>query len=264
MDTLRLTKGIGLVIDRRDGRVWVGQPTRCDLTQVPVKLWVTLEGTCDSETGLLVNVRDIKQAFVQMLAEQPFTDLTALGLFSWARRVIKRNFSNFKMLSLSLDMTDALTIAWRDEDLEMIQITTKYELAASHCLHNADWTDEQNELAFGKCSNPAGHGHNYLLEVTLRGNPDRTSGEVTDLEEFRRVVQCEVLDRFDHKNLNEDCEEFAGLMPTVENMAKVFWDRLIHRFTDVELYRVAVWETPTTYAEYFGPGAGPLRWSSRL
>ena len=146
----------------------------------------------------------------------------------------------------------------------MIQITTKYELAASHRLHSADWSAEQNEVAFGKCSNPAGHGHNYLLEVTLRGHPDRASGEVTDLEEFRRLVQSEIIDRFDHKNLNEDCEEFAELMPTVENMAKVFWDRLIYRFVNVELYRVAVWETPTTYAEYFGPGAGPLRWSSRV
>ncbi len=78
------------------------------------------------------------------------------------------------------------------------------------------------------------------------------------------MVNKEVIERFDHKNLNEDTAEFAELIPTVENMAKVFWDILLGKFGEAELARVAVWETDKTYAEYFGPEVGPLRYSDSV
>ena len=140
----------------------------------------------------------------------------------------------------------------------------KYELAASHRLWKADWDAKRNFEVYGKCSNRRGHGHNYLLEVTLRGKPDRRTGQVADMEEVDRVVRENVIERFDHKNLNEDTEEFADLIPTVENMAKVFWELLLGKFSRGELARVAVWETEKTYAEYFGQGAGPLRSSESV
>ena len=134
----------------------------------------------------------------------------------------------------------------------MIQVTTKYELAASHRLWNSKWDIDKNLKVFGKCSNPAGHGHNYLLELTLSGQPDAETGQIVDIEEVDDVVREHIIEPFDHKNLNEDTEEFAEVIPTVENIAKVFWDKLLGKFSNAILSRVKIWETPKTYAEYFG------------
>jgi len=150
------------------------------------------------------------------------------------------------------------------ERQEMIQVSRKYKIASSHRLYNPDWDEIRNTEVYGKCSNLKGHGHNYLLEVTLRGKPDRKTGELTNLDQVDKVVREQIIDRFDHKNLNEDTSEFKELIPTVENMVKVFWELMTGRFGKAELVRVAVWETEKTYAEYFGPIAGELRYSDSV
>ena len=252
------------MLDHGRGRVGLGGPSRLDLQQVPMVMWVTLEGGTDQGTGLVVNVRDIKQAVAHALEQAQPAQFSGVGVLDWAWGVIERKFSNCRLFQLRLELAERLSIARLGEDKNMVQITTKYELAAAHRLGRREWDGRKNEEAFGKCSNPAGHGHNYLLEVTLRGKLDAGSGEVADLAEVDAVVEQQVIQVFDHKNLNEDTEEFAELNPTVENMVRVFWDRLVGRFERGVLYRVAVWETPRTFAEYFGPGAGPLRGSEKV
>ena len=106
---------------------------------------------------------------------------------------------------------------------------------------------------FGKCANPNGHGHNYVLEVTIRGTPDERSGTLTDLPRFERIVKERVIDRFDHKYLNLDCAEFRSLNPSVENIARIIWQRLEGALEPSTLASVRVWETPKTCAECTGP-----------
>ena len=134
----------------------------------------------------------------------------------------------------------------------MVRLTQSFEFSASHRLHSESLSEEQNQVVFGKCANPNGHGHNYVLEVTICGTPDEPSGTLTDLPRFERIVKERVIDRFDHKYLNLDCTEFRSLNPSVENIARVIWQRLEGALAPSTLASVRVWETPKTCAECTG------------
>ena len=134
----------------------------------------------------------------------------------------------------------------------MVRLSHKFEFSASHRLFNRSLGEDENRRLFGKCSNPHGHGHNYELQVTLAGEPDRVNGVLVDLPAFERVVATAVIDRFDHKNLNAEVPEFRELIPSVENIAMVIHRLLKPKLTagDVRLAGVTVWETPKTWCEY--------------
>ena len=134
----------------------------------------------------------------------------------------------------------------------MVLLTQSFEFSASHRLSCEGLTDEDNRRLFGKCSNPNGHGHNYVLEVTIAGDPDFRTGVVIDIAALDRIVGERVIEPLDHKNLNVECPEFASLNPTVENIARVIFRRLSDALGDRRLVSVRVWETPKTYAEYAG------------
>ena len=110
---------------------------------------------------------------------------------------------------------------------------------------------EQNIQLFGKCNNAAGHGHNYILEVTVEGVPDEKTGMIADLGEIDRVVEQEVVDRYDHKHLNVDIPEFAGKNPTTEVVTKMIWQRLNGKLP-AQLHKVLVRETARNIFEYSG------------
>jgi len=133
----------------------------------------------------------------------------------------------------------------------MTRLSQKFEFSASHRLHNPKLTEEQNRKIYGKCTNPNGHGHNYELQVTLRGH-NETNGLLVDIPAFETVVKQFVVDKFDHKHLNLDVPEFAELIPTVENISMVIYQLLKNRFTGIgaDLASVTVWETPKTWCEY--------------
>ena len=94
---------------------------------------------------------------------------------------------------------------------------------SAHRLYRKEWSDEKNLAVFGKCSYPNFHGHNYALEVWVEGEIDPETGFVIDLKSLKEIIHKHILDRFDHRNLNLDCPEFAGINPTTENIAKVIW-----------------------------------------
>ena len=100
----------------------------------------------------------------------------------------------------------------------MIYLTRRYRFSAGHRLHNDSLSQEENRRVYGKCNNPNGHGHNYLLEVTIAGSIDPATGMIFDLVELDGIVNERVLDKFDHKNLNLDMENFRALVPTTENL----------------------------------------------
>src|SRR5205085_12437468 len=101
----------------------------------------------------------------------------------------------------------------------MVYLTRRAELSASHYYHNPKVSAEENRRNFGKCNNPHGHGHNYMLEVTVKGEIDARSGFVVDLKELKETMNREVIDALDHRHLNKEVPEFAAQIPTSENIA---------------------------------------------
>jgi len=134
----------------------------------------------------------------------------------------------------------------------VVFLTRKAEFSASHLYHNPAFTPEENRRVFGKCNNPNGHGHNYVLEVTVKGEIDATTGFVVDLKKLKDVMHSEVLDALDHRFLNKEIAEFRDLIPTTENIAIVCWQRLVSKFTAARLHRVRVYETPDLFADFYG------------
>ena len=121
---------------------------------------------------------------------------------------------------------------------------------AAHRLHNSNWSDEKNKEIFGKCNNPNFHGHNYELEVKVIGYCDKDTVYVIDTKILSDLIEEKILNRFDHKNLNLDTEEFKTLNPTVENIAIVIYDILkIEIESNLEL-KIKLYETPRNYVEY--------------
>jgi len=268
---LLLTRAVNLHLDTRTRQLRPAGQSTFDFNYLPLKLWVTLRGEPHRQTAMLVNVHEIDQLIYQTLSQRPVAVADAFELLRWAGNILKNQFANCTLSRLTLDIDQTFSLSLLEEQA-MIQITKKYELAASHRLWNSQWNEQRNFAVFGKCGNPRGHGHNYIVEITLRGStelaevsrPDSDTGRAINPAQMDRIVLREIVDRFDHKNLNEDTHEFAQLIPTAENMTQVFWDILIAQFPPASLYCVRVWENPRMYAEYFGPAAGPLRFSDSV
>jgi 6-pyruvoyltetrahydropterin/6-carboxytetrahydropterin synthase len=131
----------------------------------------------------------------------------------------------------------------------MIRVTRKVEFSAAHFYYNPRFSAEENRRVFGKCANLHGHGHNYVLEVTVAGEPDPATGMVLDLKELKDVLQREVVDRMDHRSLNHEVPELAGLIPTCENIALVIWRLLEPKIKQGKLDRVRLYESPDLFAD---------------
>jgi 6-pyruvoyltetrahydropterin/6-carboxytetrahydropterin synthase len=123
---------------------------------------------------------------------------------------------------------------------------------AAHRLHNPSWDEETNKRIFGKCNNPNFHGHNYLLEVAVSGKIDPDTGYVIDMKILRDIIREEITDRYDHKNLNLDTDDFKNLNPTAENMAVVIWNRISKRINNDYTLKVRLYETERNFVEYSG------------
>jgi 6-pyruvoyltetrahydropterin/6-carboxytetrahydropterin synthase len=136
----------------------------------------------------------------------------------------------------------------------MVLLTRRAEFAASHYYYNPEFSAEENQRVFGKCSNLHGHGHNYILEVTVEGEVDPVTGFVLDLKELKSVMNREVVDAFDHRHLNKEVPEFADgkMIPTTENLAIVSWKRLSGKVPGARLQRVRVYEAPDLFADFYG------------
>jgi 6-pyruvoyltetrahydropterin/6-carboxytetrahydropterin synthase len=134
----------------------------------------------------------------------------------------------------------------------MVYLTRKAEFSASHYYHNPEFTPEENQRIFGKCNNPHGHGHNYTLEVTVKGNVDQRSGFVVDLKELKEIMNREVIEAMDHRFLNKEVADFKDQIPTTENLAISIWRRLQPKLSLAELHRVRVYETPDLFVDFYG------------
>ncbi|MBD0332614.1 MAG: 6-carboxytetrahydropterin synthase [Chitinophagaceae bacterium] len=131
-----------------------------------------------------------------------------------------------------------------------VAVIRKEHFNAAHRLYIDDWDEKRNSEMFGKCALPHFHGHNYEIEVKVIGEPDPLTGMVIDLKRLSDVIKQQVLEKFDHKNLNLDTEEFKSLNPTAENIAIVIFDLLRpHIIQSLDLY-IRLYETPRNFVEY--------------
>jgi 6-pyruvoyltetrahydropterin/6-carboxytetrahydropterin synthase len=130
-------------------------------------------------------------------------------------------------------------------------LTRRYWLAASHRLHSESMSEEENRTTYGKCNNPYGHGHNYGVEITVSGQVDPRTGMICDLDELDRFVNEQIIERFDHQNLNT-LNEFTQLVPTSENLCEIIYDIVKRGFRAAHLEKVKLQETSQNSFEYAG------------
>lgn len=133
-----------------------------------------------------------------------------------------------------------------------VSVFRKEHFNAAHRLHNPKWSDEKNQAVFGKCNNPNYHGHNYELIVKLKGTVDPETGYVYDMKVLSDLIKEHVLNKFDHKNLNLDTDEFKDLNPTAENIAVVIWNILRNKIDFKFDLTIRLYETERNFVEYSG------------
>ena len=136
--------------------------------------------------------------------------------------------------------------------LKKVYLTRRETFAAAHRLFKPELSDEENNMLFGKCSNPNWHGHNYTLEVTVAGTVDEATGFVLDIKKLKEIIKEIVISKVDHKNLNIDTEFMRGIIPTSENITIAIWDQLANKIPGGKLHSVKLYETENNYFEYRG------------
>lgn len=236
---------------------------------------VTVVGQVDPATGMVVNISDLKPILQAEIVDRldgeyltpahpllegkiPSTEVLARRVWGWLEEAIARAELPVRLqrvlLAESRSLWSECTAGSRSDGQGevMVTLTRSYEFAAAHRLNSGCLSDAENRELFGKCNNPHGHGHNYQLEVTVGGEPDPRTGLIIDLGLLDRVVHEQVVDRYDHRHLNLDIEEFRELNPTSENLVRVVWDRLLPVLPAGSLRRVTIRETERNIFSYEG------------
>ncbi len=251
--------------DSRSSNSFASKPAGEGLS-IFFELCVELVGEVEPTTGFVVNVTDIDRCaheyVVPIFAKQireAFRQSRHIGLSGiagllksgWGQLADKFGAARLSELSLKLNPFRKVTIDCEGtpEDCKVIYFSEKFEFAATHKLWNDDFSEERNFEVFGKCANPAGHGHNYVVEVTIK---TPASGDGFCIGDFERIVDDELIRLVDHKNLNADVAEFGKTNPTVENISAFAWEKLVGKFGKATLHCVTVWETDKTYCSYYG------------
>ncbi len=137
--------------------------------------------------------------------------------------------------------------------MAMVYLTRKEHFNAAHKLYNPSWSQEKNEGIFGACANENWHGHNFDLYVTIKGNPDVETGFLMDAKKLSKLIDDQIIEKLDHKNLNLDVEFLQNMMCTTENLAVAIWQQLSPYLPEnAKLHCIKLYETPRIYVEYFG------------
>jgi len=227
-----------------------------------LELSVEVTGPVAPATGFVVNVTEIDKAVrefaVPIFAGRIKKDFNLAkhiglseiaGLLRAAQVQLADKFGTASLSELSLKLNPFRKVALDSKDLDMIYFCEKFEFAAMHKLWNDEFSEQHNMEVFGKCANPTGHGHNYIVEVTLQMPTNRNDFRIGD---FERIVDDEFIKLVDHKNLNADVDQFVKANPTVENITDFAWNQLAGKFGQARLHRITVWETDKTYCSYEG------------
>ncbi len=233
-------------------------------------LELSVRGPVDPIDGMVVNIKTVDLELKTLLAEidhrmindampefadqVPTTERLAQVL--WSR--IPESMGVARRVSLRLEEHPGMSVEILGENPAMVYLTRSIEFSASHRLHSAKLSAEDNQRLYGKCNNPNGHGHNYVVEVTVCGEPDLRTGIVIDLGKFETLLDDEIDSRFDHKHLNLDTDFFEKSPATAENIAIVIWKLIESKIPacrtggKVELHRVRLIETARSWFDYYG------------
>jgi len=233
---------------------------------------VTVRGETDARTGLVVNVADIKPILQEEVVEPldrefltivhpvcrgrvPTCENLSILLWNAVEEALAQQLPHAALHRVRIAENETLSAeCCKGDGPPMVLLTRSYEFSAAHRLHSVYLSDEENQELFGKCNNPYGHGHNYRLEVTLQGDVDARTGLLVDLAQLDQIIQEEVINRYDHRNLNAEAPEYRELNPTSENVVKVIWRRLERRLLGPALYKVCLRETDRNVFAYYGEG----------
>ncbi len=227
------------------------------------ELEVTCRGEAEADTGYFINIKHIDRAvrdhalpvIRQHLRDSPCDALVPMG--SLLRGVLEAISpplgQTVACVTLALTPRHSLTIT--SHDMKHVTLRQQYEFSAAHRLHVPGRSDAENREIFGKCNNPAGHGHNYRIEVALRV-PIDSDGRTLDVAALDAAVDEHAIQHLDHKHLNVDVPQFAGLNPSVEHITAVVWDMLREPLASIcpgaALEELRVWETGKTVCTYRG------------
>lgn len=241
----------------------------------------TVSGAMDGRTGMVTNIKDVKAALLATLADYDHRDLNAdhpafASRVPTAERILAHMFRD---LARRIDTGNAEPVRLERmrltegggtryethrpgsplgpqapneiKDATML-VTRRYHFSAAHRLHSPHLSDLENARTFGDCNNPGGHGHDYTLEVTVRGRVDEATGLAVDHQALDKAVRAEVVDRYHYRHLNDDLPEFANSVPTSENIVRTVWRTLEKRLGEGVLYRIRLAETRDNAFEYLG------------
>ena len=136
--------------------------------------------------------------------------------------------------------------------MPVVTVTRRLHFNAAHRVHNPALSDQENDRLFGKCNNPNWHGHNYILDVSVRGPVEERTGYVLDLGVLKKIVEDHAVNLIDHKNFNLDVPFMRGIIPTSENIIVAIWRELAPAIRPGQLVKLVMWETPNNYVEYSG------------
>ncbi|MEM6749039.1 MAG: 6-carboxytetrahydropterin synthase [Planctomycetota bacterium] len=229
------------------------------------ELTVACRGTADPQTGYFMNIKRIDQAvrdhalpaLQRRIADESAAASAPLGEVMRELHACLNPALDQSVASLCLALTPRIRLTLEAHDMSHALIRQQYEFSAAHRLHAADLSDDDNRAVFGKCNNPAGHGHNYRLEITAR-SPIDPNGRTLDIDALDAAVDDLAIEKLDHKHLNRDVPEFACLNPSVEHIAGVIWGWVDGRLPGGALLdQVEVWETGKTSCVYRGTAGFP-------
>ena len=234
------------------------------------ELTVTCRAEADPRTGYCVDIRAIDRAVrsrvIDLLAGFVADESATSGGGDVPMGRVMRQITAALTDELGpivtaarLHLTPMVSIELSSQAMEHVILRQRYEFSAAHRLHVPELGEQRNREIFGKCNNPAGHGHNYTLEVAVRC-PIDPSGHVLSIRQLDGLVDDRAVRKLDHKHLNEDVPQFAGLNPSVEHIAKVIWELLAEPIASLgdggtSLDEVRVWETAKTMCVYRGADA---------
>ncbi len=237
---------------------WSGWPTGVSIAPF-LSLRCTLQGPIDPRTDYVCNVKLVDEILREHAIVPAWSrwgsapnDPTPSQLLAeiW-RQIVPKVPRGTQLAELQLCVSPFASYSISKSSFPMILATQQFEFSASHRLHNHSLSDDENRTLYGKCNNPNGHGHNYVLEISLQLSPARAQNYSTTQTE--QIVKAKIIDRLDHRHLNLEVPPFDRLNPTVENIAVTIWEWLVGEFAPpCQLDRVRVYETPKTWADYRG------------
>jgi 6-pyruvoyltetrahydropterin/6-carboxytetrahydropterin synthase len=225
-------------------------------------LHVTLKGKPSKATGMIINLIDLKEILKTNVISrfdhknlnldiddfkklQPTTENLCLVIWNLLHQELGE-----KLARIEIHEEEELYSTYTGE-ANMHYITRVYKFSASHRLNNTKLSEEENKKIFGKCNNYNAHGHNFRLEVTIKGPIEPVTGMVYDVLDMDNAVKEIIIDKFDHHHLNE-IKELEGIITTGENLSRFIWQQLAGKFKPAELHRIKLYETERNYFEYFG------------